>query len=98
MTTIDTSKNHSDHAKNQLLAALPAPEWDRWQANLEPFDMPLGHVLYESGATMQYVYFPTTAIVSLLYVTEDGASAEIAVVGNEGMVGVSLFMGGGVNP
>jgi CRP-like cAMP-binding protein len=98
MTTTDAPKNHLDHAKNQLLAALPAPEWQRWQANLEPIDMPLGMVLYESGATMQYVYFPTTSIVSLLYVTEDGASAEIAVVGHEGLVGVSLFMGGGSTP
>jgi CRP-like cAMP-binding protein len=98
MIHVDSPTNHSDHAKNQLLAALPEPEWERWQANLEPIEMPLGHVLYESGATMQYVYFPTTSIVSLLYVTEDGASAEIAVVGNEGMVGVSLFMGGGSTP
>ena len=60
--------------------------------------MPLGQVLYESGGTMQHVYFPTTAIVSLLYVMENGASAEIAVVGNEGIVGVSLFMGGGSTP
>jgi len=60
--------------------------------------MPLGEVLYESGATLSHVYFPTTAIVSLLYVMEDGASAEIAVVGNEGIVGISLFMGGGSTP
>lgn len=60
--------------------------------------MPLGQVLYESGATMTHVYFPTTAIVSLLYVLKNGASAEMAVVGNEGLVGVSLFMGGGSTP
>ena len=79
---------------NHLIASLPEPEWQRWQPNLESVDLPLGVVLYESGATMSHVYFPTTAIVSLLYVMEDGALAEIAVVGNEGIVGVSLFMGG----
>src|SRR5882724_4682295 len=79
---------------NLLLAALPEPEWQRWQPLLEHVDMPLGQVLYESGVTLSHVYFPTTAIVSLLYVMESGASAEIAVVGNEGIVGISLFMGG----
>jgi CRP-like cAMP-binding protein len=83
---------------NQLLAALPAAEFARWKADLELVDMPLGLVLYESGATLRYVYFPITSIVSLLYVMENGASAEIAVVGNEGIVGVSLFMGGGSTP
>ena len=80
--------------KNLLLAALPDPEWQRWLPQLEPVVMPLGQVLYESGVTLSHVYFPTTAIVSLLYVMENGASAEIAVVGNEGIVGISLFMGG----
>ena len=84
--------------KNQLLAALPDMEWQRWLPQLEPVDMPLGLVLYESGATLSHVYFPTTAIVSLLYVMENGASAEIAVVGNEGIVGISLFMGGESTP
>ena len=79
---------------NQLLAALADTEWQRWQAHLEPVTLTLGQVLYESGDTLGYVYFPTTAIVSLLYVMEDGSSAEIAVVGFEGVVGVSLFMGG----
>src|SRR6266702_5204305 len=83
-----------DPTENQLLAALPDPEWQRWQPQLERVEMPLGHVLYEAGATLSHVYFPTTAIVSLLYVMENGASAEIAVVGNEGIVGISLFMGG----
>jgi CRP-like cAMP-binding protein len=83
---------------NRLLAALPDTEWQRWESRLEPVDMPLGHVLYESGVTLNHVYFPTTAIVSLLYVMENGASAEIAVVGNEGIVGISLFMGGGSTP
>ena len=80
--------------QNLLLAALPDAEWARWQPQLEPVDLPLGKVLYESGLKLNYVYFPTTAIVSLLYVLEDGASAQIAVVGFEGLVGISLFMGG----
>jgi CRP-like cAMP-binding protein len=84
--------------ENFLLAALPDPEWRRWQPLLEQFEMPLGQVLYESGATLTHVYFPTTSIVSLLYVMENGASAEIAVVGNEGVVGISLFMGGESTP
>jgi CRP-like cAMP-binding protein len=87
------SSNH-DPRRNQLLASLPAAEWERWRPELEPVDLPLGKVLYESGRKLAHVYFPTTAIVSLLYVMEDGASAEIAVVGHEGLVGVSLFMGG----
>ena len=80
--------------KNELLAALPDTDWQRWQPQLEAVALPLGKVLYESGDTLAHVYFPTTAIVSLLYVMENGASAEIAVVGYEGIVGVSLFMGG----
>ncbi|PYE78228.1 hypothetical protein DFQ15_10817 [Xylophilus ampelinus] len=83
---------------NQLLAAFAPAEWKRWEGQLEAVKMPLGQVLYESGTTMRYVYFPTTAIVSLLYVMENGASAEIAVVGNEGLVGVSILMGGAVRP
>ena len=79
---------------NHLLAALQDAERQRWLPQLEPVEMPLGQVLYESGGTLSHVYFPTTAIVSLLYVMENGASAEIAVVGNEGIVGISLFMGG----
>jgi CRP-like cAMP-binding protein len=85
-------------AKNHLLASLPDSEWQRWQPNLEPIELSLGQVLYESGGTMSHVYFPTQSIVSLLYVMENGASAEIAVVGNEGVVGISLFMGGGTTP
>jgi CRP-like cAMP-binding protein len=83
---------------NFLLAALPDPEWQRWQSILEKVEMPLGQVLYEPGTTLTHVYFPTTSIVSLLYVMENGASAEIAVVGNEGLVGVALFMGGESTP
>jgi CRP-like cAMP-binding protein len=87
-----------DIRANELLAALPDIELQRWLPQLEPVDLPLGHVLYESGATLSHVYFPTTAIVSLLYVLENGASAEIAVVGMEGIVGISLFMGGESTP
>jgi hypothetical protein len=87
-----------DHKRNQLLAALPPAEWSRWLPRLEPVEMPLGDVLYESGGEMSHVYFPINSIVSLLYVTENGASAEIAVVGNEGLVGISLFMGGESTP
>ncbi|MDP1740660.1 MAG: Crp/Fnr family transcriptional regulator [Polaromonas sp.] len=87
-----------DPKKNTLLAALPDAEWQRWLPQLEWVDMPLGQVLYESGATLSHVYFPTTAIISMLYVLENGSSAEIAVVGNEGLVGISLFMGGESTP
>ncbi len=87
-----------DRKANQLLAALPEAEWQRWLPKLEPINMPLGHVLYESGNTLSHVYFPITSIVSLLYVLENGASAAIAVVGNEGIVGISLFMGGESTP
>jgi CRP-like cAMP-binding protein len=87
-----------DPKANRLLAALPTLEWQRLLPHLEHVDLPLGKVLYEPGNTMSHVYFPTTAIVSLLYVMEDGASAEIAVVGNEGLVGVALFMGGESTP
>ncbi len=87
-----------DPRQNDLLAVLPPEEWARWQPELEAVNMPLGQVLYESGMAMTHVYFPATAIVSLLYVMEDGASAEIAVVGNEGIVGISLFMGGETTP
>ena len=84
--------------KNHLLAALPDLEWKRWSLSLERVQLPLGEVLYEPGITLDYVYFPLTAIVSLLYVMENGSSAEIAVVGKEGIVGISLFMGGESTP
>jgi len=84
--------------QNHLLGALPVEEWDRLRSKMELTAMPLGHVLYESGDTMRHVYFPTTSIISLLYVMEDGSSAEIAIVGNEGIVGISLFMGGETTP
>ena len=84
--------------QNHLLNALPAAEWERIEPQLELVPMTLGEVLYESGISLRHVYFPTDSIVSLLYVMENGASAEIAVVGNEGMVGVALFMGGETTP
>jgi CRP-like cAMP-binding protein len=83
-----------DSVKNHLLEALPDAVRERWGPHLEIVPLHLGQVLYESGATLGHVYFPTTTIVSLLYVTENGESAEIAIVGNEGIVGISLFMGG----
>jgi CRP-like cAMP-binding protein len=84
--------------RNQLLAALPNAVSSLWDPHLQHVKLPLGKVLYESGDVLSHVYFPTTAIVSLLYLMENGASAEIAVVGNEGLVGVSLFMGGESTP
>jgi CRP-like cAMP-binding protein len=83
-----------DPRQNLLLAALPPAEWARWSLDLEPVEFPLGMVLYEAGMRLTHVYFPTSAIASLLYVLENGASAEVAVVGFEGLVGISLFMGG----
>ena len=95
-----TAANSSSHSpkQNHLLAALPAEDYARLLPDLDLVPMPLGEALYESGGLLQHVYFPTTSIVSLLYVMEDGASAEIAVVGNEGILGVSLFMGGETTP
>jgi CRP-like cAMP-binding protein len=89
---------HTSPAQNHLLAALTAPEQERLFPQLELVPMPLGMGVHESGSRLGHVYFPTTCIVSLLYVMEDGASAEIAVVGNEGLVGVALFMGGETTP
>lgn len=85
-------------AENHLIAALPTAELDRLAAHLEPVTLPLGEFLYEPGGQLQHAYFPVSCIVSLHYVTESGASAEIAGVGNEGMVGISLFMGGDTTP
>jgi CRP-like cAMP-binding protein len=84
--------------ENHLLAALSAAEFKRLRPHLEPVPMALGQVVYESGRLLDHVYFPTSSIVSLLYVLENGSSAEIAVVGNEGLVGISLFMGGETTP
>src|SRR5580698_1673328 len=80
--------------QNHLLAALPAVDYARLLPDLELIPMPLGWAAYEAGSQMGYLYFPTTSIVSLLYVMENGSSAEIAITGNEGLVGISLFMGG----
>lgn len=85
-------------SSNHLLAALPDEEWLRWEPKLELIELKLGKVLYKSGGKMSYVYFPIDSIISLLFVLENGSSAEIAVVGNEGIVGVSLFMGGHTTP
>ena len=93
------TKPHTDDARlNSLLAALPDAEFNRLQLALEPVDLRMGQVLCESGCTPAYVYFPTTAVVSLMYLTQDGGSAETAVVGNDGMVGIALFMGGNAMP
>ena len=88
------SLSFNDLKQNYLLSALPKNAGRRWLQHLEPVELPLGEVLYEPGSTQSHVYLPTTAIVSMLYVMEDGDSAEIAVVGNEGIVGIPLFMGG----
>src|SRR3970282_1449732 len=84
--------------QNQLLARLPAADHARLLPHLEFVPLPLGWAVYESGDAQGYVYFPTNSIVSMLYVMEDGSSAEIAVVGNEGIVGIALFMGGETTP
>lgn len=84
--------------ENRLLAAMPGAEYQRLAPLLERVVMPLGQALYESGGTQGFVYFPTTSIVSLLYVLADGATAEIAVAGPEGLVGIALFMGGETTP
>jgi CRP-like cAMP-binding protein len=84
--------------QNKLLAAVPDDDWVRIQPHLNPVLMRLGEAVYESGAQLDHVYFPITSIVSLLYVMADGASAEIAVVGNDGLVGIALFMGGETTP
>src|SRR5881628_3431184 len=93
-----TAPQRHNPYQNHLLNALPASDYERLVSHLELIPMRLGDVLYESGAKLPYVYFPTTSIVSLLYVMENGASAEIAIVGNEGILGISLFMGGETTP
>lgn len=84
--------------QNHLLAALSAAEFARLAPSLELVSMPLGHTLYEPGERMHHAYFPTTCIVSMLYLLKSGASAEVAAVGNEGLLGISLFMGGNTTP
>jgi len=94
---LNMSTSHTPR-QNHLLAALPAADYERLRPHLELVPLPLGWAVYEAGAQQGYVYFPTTCIVSLLYVMEDGASAEIAVTGNDGLVGIALFMGGETTP
>ena len=91
---MSTTANTNDALKNHLLAALPADEFVRVKPKLEQLSYKLGDVLYESGDRIDYVYFPTTMIISMLYVMENGATAEIGVVGNDGLIGNALFMGG----
>ena len=83
---------------NHLLAALPADEFARLKPDLEPVSLTLGEVLYESGDKMTHIYFPTTAIISLLYIMENGSTAEIGMAGNDGLVGIALYMGGSTTP
>jgi CRP-like cAMP-binding protein len=97
-TDLSVPKRSHSPLQNQLLASLPNDVLERLEPSLELVSMGLGDALYESGIHLSHVYFPTTSIVSLLYVMENGSSAEIAVVGNEGVVGVSLFMGGETTP
>ena len=90
---------HTDDARmNHLLAALPAEEFDRLKIDLEPVSLSLGEVIYESGEQLEYIYFPTTAIISLLYIMENGSTAEIGMAGNDGLVGIALYMGGSTTP
>lgn len=84
--------------QNQLLSAMPEIEQEQWASDLEAVDFTVNQVLCESGKTPAYMYFPTTAIVSLVYTTQDGSSSEVAVIGNEGVVGISLFMSGSNSP
>ena len=98
MKTTVSAEKPPPPTKNHLLAALPAADLERVLPHLEPVALPLGCSVYESGGRMEYVFFPTEGIVSLLYVMENGASAEIAITGNDGLVGISLFMGGETTP
>jgi CRP-like cAMP-binding protein len=98
LVTNASSSAQQSPRHNQLLAALPAADYERLLPHLELVPLPLGWAVYESGSEQGYVYFLTNSIVSLLYVMEDGSSAEIAIVGNEGVVGIALFMGGETTP
>lgn len=95
---MNTKPHTDDPRRNSLLATLPSSDLNRLQLALEPVDLRMGQVLCESGCTPAHAYFPTTAVVSLMYLTQDGDSAETAVVGNDGMVGIALFMGGNATP
>ncbi|TVQ41430.1 MAG: Crp/Fnr family transcriptional regulator, partial [Spirochaetaceae bacterium] len=96
--SVPSQTSRPNPRENRLLAVLKKPEFERIAPHLELVPMPLGEVLYESGGKLDWVYFPTDTIISLLYVMEDGASAEIAVIGREGIVGIALFMGGKTMP
>jgi CRP-like cAMP-binding protein len=90
---------HTDNAlMNHLLAAIPDDELARLKPDLDPIFLKLGEVIYESGELLEYIYFPTTAIISLLYIMENGGTAEIGMAGNDGLVGIALFMGGSTTP
>ncbi len=91
---MSTTKKSDPVRKNYLLASLEGEEYDRVTGLMEPVEYDLGHVIYEAGDKLEYAYFPTTAIISLLYIMEDGGTAEIGIVGNDGVLGVSLFLGG----
>src|SRR5689334_14446569 len=98
VTPTDLRMSMPAPTQNLILAALPDADYGRLLPQLELVSLPLGHSLYESGGQLQHVYFPVEGIVSLLYVTQGGNSAELAVIGCEGMVGISLFMGGETTP
>jgi CRP-like cAMP-binding protein len=91
-------KHADDALMNHLLAALPAVEFARLKPHLEFVSLTLGEVIYESGEQLEYIFFPTTAIISLLYIMENGSTAEIGMAGNDGLVGIALFMGGSTTP
>jgi CRP-like cAMP-binding protein len=95
---MNKTKHTDDALMNHLLAALPAAEFARVKTNLEPISLYLGEVIYESGEQLEYIFFPTTAIISLLYIMENGSTAEIAITGNDGLVGIALYMGGSTMP
>src|SRR5437773_2556943 len=84
--------------ENRLLSALPADDYERFLPDLQPVTFSLGEVVYESGHRLDYVYFPTNSVVSLLYTTEDGSTAEMGLTGNDGVVGIALFLGGDTTP
>jgi len=96
--SLTPAKNSPDPQQNRLLAALPADVLANFQSELTPVFLALGQVIYEPGEVLQYVYFPTTAIVSLLYTMENGTSAEMGIVGSDGVVGIAVFMGGDTTP
>jgi len=95
---VSVSVRPSNPSENRLLAALPSDEYERLLPSLQQISFSLGEVVYEFGGHLDYVYFPTTSIVSLLYTMENGATAEMGLTGNDGIVGIALFMGGGTMP